>query len=296
MSYDGSSNLTEQLTDLDTAAAWNQTYTGVNLAQIVGGNSLYVGFTGSDGGLASSQTISNFVFMNSSITGSNILPASGPVRIGSGVTLDMSGVSQTIASLADNTPGSGGSIINSNTGATSVLTLSPTSGSTTFSGMIQGGGTLGTISLVMSGSGTQVLSGSNSCSGGTTIKSGRLVVDGSLASPVSVNGGTLGGTGNLTSVTVFSGGNLAPGDSLGALSVSGNLILSAGAVMDYELDTPSTSDTIYAGSLTLNSQQISDFHFTPSANFGPGIYPLIAFGSSSGSLGSNTSGTIDGCR
>ena len=70
------------------------------------------------------------------------------------------GASQQVASLSDNTPGSGGSVINSAMGSTSLLTLSPTGGSTTFSGMIQGGGTLGTISLLMSGSGTQVLSGS----------------------------------------------------------------------------------------------------------------------------------------
>ena len=56
--------------------------------------------------------------------------------------------------------------------------------------------------------------------------------------------------------------------------------------MDYELDTPSTSDMISAGNLTLNSQQFSDFHFMWSTSFAPGIYPLIGFASSSGSLGS----------
>ena len=91
------------------------------------------------------------------------------------------------------------------------------------------------------------------------------------------SGGTLGGTGNLASVTVNAGGNLAPGDSLGTLSVSGSLILSAGAVMDYELDTPSTSSMINAGSLALNGQQFTDFNFTWSGNFGQGTYPLIAF-------------------
>ncbi len=108
------------------------------------------------------------------------------------------------------------------------------------------------------------------------------------------SGGTVGGTGNLASVTVNAGGNLAPGDSLGTLSVSGSLILSAGAVMDYELDTPSTSSMINAGSLALNGQQFTDFNFTWSGNFGQGTYPLIAFLSSSGSLGANTIGTIDG--
>ena len=49
--------------------------------------------------------------------------------------------------------------------------------------MIQGGGTLGPISLVMSGSGTQVLAGSNGYTGGTTVKSGRLAVDGRSPAP-----------------------------------------------------------------------------------------------------------------
>ncbi len=167
--------------------------------------------------------------------------------------------------------------------------------SSTFSGVIADG-TGGAGSLTKAGTGILMLSGSNTYAGPTAINQGKLVVDGALPnSAVSVNsGGTLGGTGSLTSVTVYAGGNLAPGDSLGALTVSGGLILSAGAVMDYELDTPSTSSMIYAGSLTLNGQQFSDFNFVPSANFGPGSHDLIAFGSSGGSLGANTSGTIDG--
>ena len=64
--------------------------------------------------------------------------------------------------------------------------------------------------------------------------------------------------------------------------------------MDYDLDTPSTSDEISCGSLALNGQQFSDFNFVPTANFVPGVYDLIAFGSYSGSLGASTTGTLDG--
>ena len=160
----------------------------------------------------------------------------------------------------------------------------------TLSGQLSGSGSLTKVD-----SGTLTLAGSNTCTGPTTIAQGKLVVDGWLTnSAVSVSGGTLGGTGNLTNVTVYAGGNLAPGDAPGTLSVNGNLILSAGAVMDYELDTPATSDMISSGSLALNGQRFSDFNFTWSGNFAPGIYPLIGFASSSGSLGANTSGTIDG--
>jgi hypothetical protein len=98
----------------------------------------------------------------------------------------------------------------------------------------------------------------------------------------------------LSSVTVSPSGQIAPGNPLGTLNVSGSLILESRAAMDYELDTPSTSDMISCGDLALSGQQFSDFHFTWSANFGPGSYPLIDFESGSGSLGTSTNGTVDG--
>ena len=66
----------------------------------------------------------------------------------------------------------------------------------------------------MNGPGTQVLAGSNTYTGPTTINQGKLLVNGSLASAVTVaSGGTLGGTGSLSSVTVSAGGQLSPGDA-----------------------------------------------------------------------------------
>ena len=101
------------------------------------------------------------------------------------------------------------------------------------------------------------------------------------------SGGILGGTGTLSSVTVSSSGAIAPGQPSGTMNISGSLSLAAGALLDYELDTPVASDMISCGSLVLSGQQFSDFDFTWTANFGPGTYDLIDTGSSlSGSLGS----------
>ena len=90
-------------------------------------------------------------------------------------------MNQQVASLSDYTPRSGGSVVN---GATSpaVLTLSATGGSTTFSGTIQDGA--GGVSLVMSGSGTQVLAGANTYSGPTLINGGTLAAGAAHSRPV----------------------------------------------------------------------------------------------------------------
>ncbi|MGO9112862.1 MAG: beta strand repeat-containing protein [Thermoguttaceae bacterium] len=107
---------------------------------------------------------------------STALPSNSSVTLNGG-TLDLGGVDQQVASLSDGTPGSGGSIVNSNTGVTSVLTLTPTTGSTTFSGMIMGGGTLGAISLMLDGPATLVLAGTNTYTGGTDVGDGTLVLE-----------------------------------------------------------------------------------------------------------------------
>ena len=203
------------------------------------------------------------------LTLSNI---SGPATIGVAGNHAISAPIRLTSSVSVSTNGSGDSLI--------------------ISGAISGSG-----GLNMMGPGTLTLGGSNNYSGDTDINSGRLVVNGPLASPVTVNsGGTLGGTGSLTSVLVNAGGHLSPGDAPGNLGLSGGLTLASGAVMDYELETPGTSDEIYmpAGLLTLSGQQFPDFSFTPLGGFGQGNYILIEAGSISGSLGDNRSGTIDG--
>jgi autotransporter-associated beta strand protein/T5SS/PEP-CTERM-associated repeat protein len=158
-------------------------------------------------------------------------------------------------------------------------------------------------SLAKIGDGTQTLSGSNTCSGVTTIQEGTLLVNnpGSVVSPVIVkSGGTFGGTGTAASIAVSPGGHLAPGSSgVGVLTLTGNLTLDSGALLDFDQDAPAESDRILMplSTLTLNGQQFSDFAFTAMADFGPGTYLLIDAGAIQGSgLGPNPTGTINGLR
>jgi autotransporter-associated beta strand protein len=142
--------------------------------------------------------------------------------------------------------------------------------STSFSGVIQeGGGSVGG-SLAKIGTGTLTLSGANTYRGPTTVNAGKLIVNGSITSAVTVNGGALGGSGTTGGVTVNSGGTLSPGNSAGILNVNGNLKLSLGSTylvdlngiaVGKEYDQTNVSGAVDLGGATLSL----NLNFTPVA-------------------------------
>ncbi len=122
------------------------------------------------------------------------------------------------------------------------LCSGPQCGRDTWSNDISGHG-----GLTKTGIGTLVLTGANTYSGPTLVNEGRLAVNGSLASAVTVNDtGMLGGNGRVASLTANRGGTVAPGNSVGTLQVAGDLNLAPGAVYAVEL-SPTGSDRIIAG-------------------------------------------------
>ncbi len=173
------------------------------------------------------------------------------------------------------------------------LSVGSDNGSTTCSGMLKGSGSLTKI-----GNGVLLLSGSDTYTGATTVNQGELDVNGSLVSPVTVNsGGILGGTGSLSSVTINPSGQIAPGSPLGTLALSGSLVLATGAVFDYDLDKPVTSDTITCGQVVVAIPlRFSNFSFAYTSKFGPGVYDLIQSDTAlpASILGGSTSGSVDG--
>jgi len=90
----------------------------------------------------------------------------------------------------------------------------------------------GTTWLLMGGTGTWTLSGSNNITGKVNINSGQFVVNGTLlgSTNVSVNVGTLSGSG-LINGPVYVGDTLSPaGAAIGTLTINNSLTLSNSAV------------------------------------------------------------------
>jgi fibronectin-binding autotransporter adhesin len=153
------------------------------------------------------------------------------VLVNSGGTFDLNGRMEAIDGIAG-----GGIITNSSATAgrlyvgynnTTSTTPGFTGNTSTFSGTLTDGA--GAVELRKIGTGTLVLSGANSHTGGTFVTAGTLVVNGGIAGgPVTVNGGTLAGSGETGALTLTSG-ILSPSDVLNPLD-TGSLSLGGGSL------------------------------------------------------------------
>ena len=202
------------------------------------------------------------------LTGDNLFSGTVAVLVGSRLTVTDSGnlgsaeveIGASASLIFDSLPGNDGSsnvfsnaitttgplAIFKNSGDGKVVlggSISSNSDSLGFSGGdfdVQGSIT-GAGSLLKEGSGTLTLAGANTYSGGTTVRTGELIVNGTLASTSGVvveTAGTLKGSGSIGGdLTVTSGGILAPGNSPGVLTTAGTTNFASGSIFDWELDT-----------------------------------------------------------
>jgi outer membrane autotransporter protein len=280
-----------------------------------GGVSLQAGGTIQNGTLGSSAA-----FDMQSGTVSAALAGTGGVSKTTAGTVTFSGAntytgntSITNGTLALTGAGTLGAIANAVTvnGATAILDLGGTTQTQNGGVSLQAGGTIqngtlsssvtfdmqsGTVSAALAGTGalikstggTVTLAGINTYTGPTTVNGGTLSVNGSIASSsgLTVNaGGSIGGNGILPSTTI-NGGMLAPGNSIGTLSINGNLVLTSAAAYIVEVSPTQADRTNVTGTATLAG--------TVQAVFGPGSYIartytiLSAAGGRSGTFGSLT--------
>ncbi len=152
-----------------------------------------------------------------------------------------------------------------------------------FSGALIGAG-----DLIKDGAGILALGGTSNRSGTTTVRAGSLFVncDQSAATgPTGVLlGATLGGTGIVGGdVSLADGATLAAGSGgVGTLTVNGNLALSAGSMLDFELGQAnvaggSLNDRVdVGGALVLDGTL--NVAVPGGGSFGPGIYRLFNYG------------------
>lgn len=184
----------------------------------------------------------------------------------------------------------------------------------TLSGMLSGEGGLNKL-----GTGTLTMNATNTYQGDTNINAGTLALAATASIDASAtidvgngaflnasaktsgltlkNTQTLKGLGTIIgNIVAEEGSHIAPGESIGTLTVNGDVALNDGARLDYELGDVALSDTVAmsTNTLNLNNQEFTDFNFTTMSGFGEGIYTLIDAGTITGSLGAICSGTIFG--
>lgn len=101
------------------------------------------------------------------------------------------------------------------------------------------------------GAGSLNLTGNSPLTGPTSVQAGHLAVNGSLAnSTVTVqNGATVGGNGTIGGLIIQNGGFAAPGNSIGRLSVAGNMVFQSGSIYQVEVNAAGQADRIDASGM-----------------------------------------------
>jgi len=102
----------------------------------------------------------------------------------------------------------------------------------------------GTGGIIKTGAGNLNITSDNNFTGPTSILAGKVSVNGSVISAVNVNvGGALGGTGQVGFTTV--NGIIAPGNSIGTLTVNGGYVQNAGSTYQAEINAAGQSDRVF---------------------------------------------------
>lgn len=186
--------------------------------------------------------------------------------------LNLNGWNNTINSLSS--VGSAGIVTTSQanqvTGLATILTIgsnttlnAETAPTTTFNGSLQDGGPGMQLGLTMGGKGNQILAGTNTYTGPTTVNNGTLTIasTGSLANTaVTVNAGTFNGSGSVGgSVMVNATGTLA-----GTLNIGGSVSVEPSAFI--APGTSTVAGTLTTGALTLYGGSTYDWKLTSSGN------------------------------
>jgi len=168
-------------------------------------------------------------------------------------TFDLAGNNETINGLSSS--GTGSSVVDNTISSVAILTVGNDNDTTTFGGTIKN--TAGTLALTKVGTGTLVLSGTNSTySGLTTISGGMLCVSNTAGSATGSGSvlvtsvGTLTGNGTVSGI-VTNSGTLSPGSLIGTLTTGGQVWNTGGKLTCEMNDATGAAGTGY-DTMTVN--------------------------------------------
>jgi outer membrane autotransporter protein len=275
----GQLNLTGAISDASDGTAGQLVKNGAGILAL-SGNNTYSGATTINAGTLQAN-------------GGNAIGDNSAVTVAGGATLALGSV-ETIGSLA----GGGNVLLNGH-----VLRTGNDNTSTTFAGSIDGIG-----ALVKIGTGTLRLSGTSTSAGFISVSEGTLDAAGTMPMEVSAQAaGTLIGTGTVGGIDNL--GRVAPGNSVGTLSVTGNYTQAPGGTLDIEIKPDGSGNDLLAvgGTATLagklTAQGENGALLTPAAGgtaASPKLYTILTagggvsgtFGTTPGPLGAFTFNTI----
>src|SRR5690606_33000621 len=158
-----------------------------------------------------------------------------------------------------------------------------------YNGVISGSG-----NLVKQGAGALTLTADSSAFGGhTVVENGNLIVNtgaGRLGGTLAVNnGGRLKGDGTVGSTILGAGAIVSPGNSIGTLTIDGDLTFDSASVYEVEVDPAGTSSDLIRvlGNANLAGQVA---HIGNNGSYAPGsVYTILEAFSINGEFDSITS-------
>jgi fibronectin-binding autotransporter adhesin len=243
------------------------------------------------------------------LSSNNRINSATPVTVGSGLgaaTLDLNSLSQTLSNLTF--AGNSGSIIGGTLRLNPTQAVAVTGTGHVISSLVAldaaasfnvnaasrlgiSSAISGSFGLTKTGAGILELSAANTYTGPTQVSGGSLLVNGPLASAVTVqSGGLLGGSGTLNGgVTVQAGGTLSPGNSPGLLTAT-QLVLEGATLMEIDGLSPRGGSGGFdavdvTGLLTYGGNMVIDFGSSITTALADNTsFNLFDFGSFTGSF------------